>query len=77
VTVRPLGIVKGYNKQSIEYLTEILDRAKAGEIVEVMCVVKLKGGMFEHAYTGCSDLHELVGVLERAKHLTLRRMDTL
>jgi len=74
--IRALNIIKGYNHQAVEYFEELLERAKAGEITEAMCCIKLTGGQYEHCYTGCEDLHELVGILERTKYLTLRRMDT-
>lgn len=66
--VRLLSIVKAhdYSHQCVEYLEELLTRAKDGEIAEVMITAKLAGGGYEHSYTGCADLHELVGQLERA-----------
>lgn len=70
-----LSVVKNYNQQAVEYLRELLARAEAGEIVEITCVSKLVAGEYEHCWTGCDNLHELVGQLERMKHLTLRRMD--
>lgn len=75
--VRRLSVVpKKYNKQAIRYLEELLEQAKKGEIVEVVCVYKFDNGLFEHCYTGCDDLYLLIGQIERMKHVMLRRMDT-
>lgn len=73
--VRALSVVKNYNQQAVDCLRELLASAEAGEIVEICCISKLIGGEYEHCWTGCTDLVELVGQLERMKHLTLRRMD--
>lgn len=70
-----LPVMKSLNKQAVEYLRELLARAESGEIAEICCVTKLENGKFEHCWTGCADLHELVGQMERMKFLTLRRMD--
>lgn len=74
--VRKLQVVQNYNHQAVEYLQDLLERAKAGEIAEIVCCARLIGGEYENSYTGCKDLHELVGQLERMKFLTLRRMDS-
>jgi hypothetical protein len=74
--VTKLEIVKkGYNHQVVEYLESILEQAKAGDIIEMCCCHKFDTGGYSVSYTGCSDLNELVGQLERMKFLTLRRMD--
>jgi hypothetical protein len=73
--VRALSVVRGYNQQAVEFLRELLARAEGGEIVEILCAVKLARGEYEQCWTGCDNLHELVGQLERMKFLTLRRMD--
>lgn len=76
-TVRKLNVVpKTYNHQVIEFLEELLEQAKAGDIVEIVTSAKFDTGGYSVSYTGCKDLHELVGQLERMKFLTLRRMDT-
>lgn len=75
--VRKLEIVpKTYNHQCVEFLEELLEQAKAGDIVEMVCCAKFDTGGHSVSYTGCKDLCELVGQLERMKFLTLRRMDT-
>ena len=75
--VHKLAIVKKtYNSQVVEYLEELLEQAKAGDIVEMVCCGKFDTGGYSLSYTGCDDLHELVGQLERMKFMTLRRMDT-
>lgn len=64
-----------YNLQAVDLLEDLLERAKSGEVLELVFCAKLLGGEYEQSYTGCSDLHELIGQLERMKFLTLRRMD--
>ncbi len=73
--LRQLAVVKNYNQQAVEFLRELLARAEGGEIVEIICVSKLVGGEYEHCWTGCNNLYELVGQLECMKHVTLQRMD--
>jgi hypothetical protein len=73
--VTPLKVAQGFNSQVVEHLTDLLDRARAGEITELVCVYKVNSKEYEHCWSGCEDLHELVGRLERIKHLMLRRMD--
>ena len=75
--VSKLTIVKKtYNAQVVEFLEELLKQAKAGDIAEMVCCAKFDTGGYSVSYTGCRDLNELVGQLERMKFLTLRRMDT-
>lgn len=74
--VRSLNIVPKYNAQVVDHLTELLEEAKRGEIVEAICTAKRSDGSYDHSWTGCENLMELVGVLERQKLATLRRMDT-
>ena len=73
--VSKLQIVPKYNLQSVEVFEELLQRAKDGEITEFAGTVKLASGEYEHRWTGCENLMEMVGVLERQKMATLRRMD--
>jgi hypothetical protein len=73
--VRALKIVPKYNGQVVDYLTELLERAKSGEITEMIVTAKLCDGTYDHCWTGCENLFELVGMLERQKMQTLRRMD--
>jgi hypothetical protein len=65
-----------YNQQTIDFLKTYLASAEKGEIQEMCCTVKLANGEYEHCWSGSEDLHTLVGILERQKHLMLRRMDT-
>lgn len=74
-TVRKLEVVKNYNQQTVDLLEQLLDEAKRGEIVEILVVSKCLGGEYDNSWTGCKDLHQLVGELERIKYLTLKRMD--
>ena len=64
------------NDQVVEYLIEFLDRAKKGEIVEMLATFKLSTGEYENCWTGSQDLIGLAGQLARQTQLTLRRMDT-
>ena len=64
-----------YNQQAVDYLTDLLARAQSGEVVEMIATVRTTDGMWDHCWTGCENLMELVGVLEREKLATLRRMD--
>lgn len=64
-----------YNKQAAEYLAELLEQAKAGDIVEIFVVCKERDGLYTNCFTGCEDLIGMVWYLERMKQLTLRRMD--
>jgi len=73
--IRTLTVVSKYNAQAVEYLEQLLAEAKSGDIVEICCITKLRDGMYSHCWTGCEDLYQLVGYLERVKHLQLRRMD--
>lgn len=75
-SVTKLSVVpKGYNQQAVDYLQTLVDQAKAGEILEIVCVSKLSDGQYEHCWTGCKDLHELVGQLARMQYLMIQRMN--
>ena len=73
--VANLKIVPKYNKQAVDLLADLLESAKRGEIVEVVATLKCSDGTYDHSWTGCENLIELVGILERQKMNTLRRMD--
>lgn len=73
--VRALSIVPKYNGQAVDILADLLEMAKKGEITEVVYTAKCNDGSFDHGWTGCENLMELVGILERQKIATLRRMD--
>jgi hypothetical protein len=73
--VTKLNIVPKYSAQVVELLTEMLEQAKRGELVELTCTARCDNGEYLHNWTGCENLMELVGILERQKMATLRRMD--
>ncbi len=74
--VAKLKIVPKYNRQTIDVLGTLLEQAKAGEIVEVIVTAKCADGSYDHCWTGCENLMEMAGILERQKLNVLRRMDT-
>lgn len=74
--IRQLIIVPKYNHQVVECLEELLARAKAGEITEIIATAKLGDGTYDHYWTGSTNLMELVGVLERQKLSMLSRTNT-
>jgi hypothetical protein len=63
-----------HNSQAVEFLTGLLEQAKAGELTEFNMVYKINGE-YAHCWTGCSNLLELQGILHRCIHLTNLRMD--
>jgi len=69
-------VPKGYNSQVIEHLERLLAQARSGEVFELTAITKLKSGEYESSWTGCENLVELAGHLERLKLQMLRRMDT-
>jgi hypothetical protein len=73
--VAKLQIVPKYNQQVVDVLTEMLELAQKGRITEFVGTAKYNDGTFDHCWTGCENLMELVGILERQKLATLRRMD--
>jgi len=64
-----------HNKQVIEILESMLKGARNGEIVELVAICKLSDGLYEDIYSGCESLFTLIGMLEKMKLVTLRRMD--
>jgi hypothetical protein len=73
--VAQLKIVPKYNPQVVDILTTMLEQAKCGEIVELVSTTKCADGSYDHCWTGCENLMELAGILERQKLNVLRRMD--
>jgi hypothetical protein len=73
--VAKLQIVPKYNQQVVDVLAELLELAQKGRITELVATAKYNDGSFDHCWTGCENLMELVGVLERQKLAMLRRMD--
>ncbi|OHD18280.1 MAG: hypothetical protein A2Y38_18740 [Spirochaetes bacterium GWB1_59_5] len=74
--VSHLRKVPKYNHQVVDHLETLLALAKNGEVLELIATVKYDNGLYGHSWTGCENMFELVGVLERQKLATLRRMDT-
>jgi hypothetical protein len=70
-----LKITPKYNQQTVDALEILLQQAKNGEIVEIVVTAKCADGSYDHNWTGCENLMEMVGILERQKLNTLRRMD--
>ena len=64
-----------HNAQVVDQLTTMLQLAQRGEIIELIATTRTATGFYDHCWTGCENLLELVGVLERQKQATLRRMD--
>lgn len=69
-------IERGYNKQVVDILSGLLEEAKKGQISSVVVTFQLPGSdnIWSHRWSGCDNLFELVGVLERQKFATLNRM---
>ena len=65
-----------YNEQTIEVLEYLLAQAKEGEFISFIGTVSTKGGEFIHFSSGCDNLFEVIGVLERQKYSCLERMRT-
>lgn len=66
---------KGYDKQVTAVLRELLTRAEAGEIHELVCSFAVSSKEYELIYTGCDNLVLLVGHLEKMKWRMLERMN--
>jgi hypothetical protein len=73
--VAKLQIVPKFNGQVVDILSQLLEEAKEGKITELICTAKCSDGSYDHSWSGCENLMELVGILERQKLSTLRRMD--
>lgn len=63
------------NQQAVEHLETLLRQAKDGEISEFVMSYK-RNNVYEHCWTGCENLVELLGMLTRLMYITQRRMDT-
>lgn len=74
--IAKLQLVPKYNQQAVDILETLLEQAKRGDITEFVATTKWNDGCYTHCWTGCENLMELAGVLERQKLNTLRRMDT-
>lgn len=64
-----------YNDQVIEQLEILLERAKEGDIVELVAVSKYKDNTYDYTWTGTTNLQELAGVIGRILHSIYIRMD--
>jgi hypothetical protein len=73
-----LAVIKdrGYDKQAIDILEELLNRARAGDITDLVCSFATSSNSYELCYTGTDDLISLVGHLEKMKWRMLERMNT-
>lgn len=66
----------GYNEQVVTLLEELLEDARAGNISNMVCVSHdPTTRQWIHSYTGCDNLHELIGVLEKMKYIQMRRTE--
>ena len=61
------------NEQAVEILENTLQRAKDGEVLELVLMMMTPDGI-EHLYTGTNDVPLLVGHLEAMKFRQLYRM---
>ena len=67
---------KGYSQQCIEQFQELLSMAEQGQILEAVVIYKTPIG-YDHNWTGCDNMIELLGVLDRMKHLQHGRLDEM
>lgn len=65
----------GYNAQVVECLETMLAEARCGEIVSLIAVTELRGGLMGVAWTGCDDLFRFAGYASHLQHLIQRRID--
>ena len=66
-------IPRGYNAHVVEVLEEILEKAKAGEAIELVMMVKNTDGTWSHKWTGTDSTFNIIGALEIMKYQQLRR----
>ena len=67
-------IKRGYSKEAIEILEELLEQAKKGEIHELVTMANYGEHRYETRYTNSNDLVTLVGHIEKIKWRMLERM---
>uniref|UniRef100_A0A6H2A4A9 Uncharacterized protein n=1 Tax=viral metagenome TaxID=1070528 RepID=A0A6H2A4A9_9ZZZZ len=67
-------IKRGYSKEAIEILEELLEQAKKGEIHELVTMANYGEHHYETRYTNSNDLVTLVGHIEKIKWRMLERM---
>lgn len=61
------------NGQVVEYLQNVLEEAKAGNVSEMVCMYK-KNGQWNHTWTYADDLHSLIGALTVILHRQVKRV---
>ena len=65
---------KGYKQQCIDQFQELLSMAEHGHILEAVVIYKTATG-YDHNYTGSENVIELLGAIDRIKHLQHKRLD--
>ncbi len=65
----------GYNAQVVQLLTQLLEEAKRGDIISIVVVSELKGGVIASSWSGSDDLYKLAGGAARLQHVLQRRID--
>lgn len=66
-------IERGYSAHAVEILSELLELAKQGELIELVAFYKLSDRSWRHRMSGCDDVFRLIGVLELIKERQIRR----
>ena len=66
---------KASNQQTINILSELLEKAKAGELHEIVAVCTTSGNGMLTRYTSTHDLFVQLGMAENLKHTIQRRID--
>lgn len=59
----------------VSLLTDLLQQAKAGELIGLIYSAEIPGGQVQSGYTAHEDLYGAIGQLERMKQLLLRSID--
>lgn len=65
---------KGYSKHAVEMLEALLEKAKAGEIVEATTITISPSGECHHYWTGSDNLMVQLGFATRVQHIINGRM---
>ena len=64
------------NEDAVEELERALDRARSGEITDVVICGRLRGGSHHIAYA-CDDVYIMTGMLENLKFRLLSAVETV
>ena len=70
-----IPLTRGFNGQVVTAIRELLARAEAGEILDGIWVLGVRGGAHEVTWTGCDDLVRLSGYVARIQHRIQLRLD--